>query len=65
MAKQPAPTRPQLLLAAFYLLIGVFCILKSGLDYVATGTVTWYVVALGLAGLAISGRTLRKFKDSK
>ena len=65
MAKQPAPTRPQVLLAALYLLVGVFCALKSVFDYAATGTVTWYVVALGLVGMTLGGRTLRQFKDNQ
>lgn len=62
MAK-PIPSRPQLLLAALSLLIGVFAALKAGVSYFATGVVAWPYVGLALLGLALGGRVLRRVKD--
>ncbi|MEZ0609987.1 hypothetical protein ACAW74_15830 [Fibrella sp. WM1] len=63
-APPPLPSRPQLLLATLCLLVGVFSALKATVDYVATGTLSWYLVVLALLGLALGGRTLRRLKDN-
>ncbi|CCG99544.1 hypothetical protein FAES_1534 [Fibrella aestuarina BUZ 2] len=63
-APSPLPSRPQLLLATLFLLVGVFSALKAIVDYVATGTLTWYLIVLALLGLALGGRTLRRVKDN-
>lgn len=64
-ASPPLPSRPQLLLAALCLLVGVFSALKAIVDYVATGTFTWYLLVLALLGLALGGRVLRQVKDKR
>lgn len=63
MAKS-VPSRPQLLLAALCLLVGVFSALKAGVDYIATGVVSWPYPVLALLGMAFGGRVLRRVKDN-